>query len=78
MPKYQVCSLCGSVLTGPHKYILLKDESDKYQEYHSKRYELCENCTQDIYDKAEEVEESLNNVMAGAGNPNSVSVLELD
>lgn len=59
MAMYQVCSLCGTALTGQHKYILLKDENDIYEKYHSKRFELCESCVKEIYDKAEKIEEAL-------------------
>lgn len=77
MATYQVCSLCGTALTGLHKYILLKDENDKYEKYHSKRFEICEKCVQEIYDKAEVVEEAMKKNLSLDGSDTTV-MLELD
>lgn len=71
---FSVCSLCGKRLNGPSKYLIVKDEADKYEKFHSVRWNICDNCHQDLVDKNKKVRERLEN--EGKYDDGEVSVLE--
>ena len=57
--RYSVCSLCGRPLLKAGPYLIRKDETDKYHDFHSIRWSICDVCDQELMDRAEQVKKDL-------------------
>ena len=57
--RYSVCSLCGRQLLTPGPYLIRKDERDKYHDFHSIRWSICDVCDQELQARAEQVKKDL-------------------
>ena len=57
--RYSVCSLCGRQLLKAGPYLIRKDETDKYHDFHSIRWSICDVCYQELMDRAEQVKKDL-------------------
>ena len=57
--RYSVCSLCGRQLLKAGPYLIRKDETDKYHDFHSIILSICDACYQELMDRAEQVKKDL-------------------